>query len=66
MEQVPYYSSAQSLWVAHQILATGKVLKLPTDKVQMRDGLEGEKSRREGRSVSPDGPAAWQLVSVRF
>lgn len=52
--------------MAHQILATGKVLKVPTDKVQMRDGLEGEKSRREGRSVSPDGPAAWELVSVRF
>ena len=51
--------------VADRILATVKVLKTPSDKVQMCDGVEGEKSERELCSVT-DGPATWELVPMRF
>ena len=51
--------------MADRILATVKVLKTPSDKVQMCDGVEGEKSERELCSVT-DGPATWELVPMRF
>ena len=52
--------------VADQILVTVQVLKAPSDKVQMRDGTEGAESRRELCSLYMDGPATWELVSMRF
>lgn len=43
--------------MADRILATVKVLQTPSDKVQMCDGVEGEKSKRE--VVFTDRPATW-------
>lgn len=45
-------------------MATVKVLKTPSDKVQTWDGVEGEKSKRE--VAFTDGPAPWELVSMRL
>lgn len=51
---------------ADQSLAIGEGFKTPSNKVQISDGEEGEKSRRELCSVYTEGPATWELVPMRF